>query len=51
MMPQLGAPVGFIAANGFFLALGAWLTPDLRPEQAWDAAAPDFQALADQLAP
>lgn len=27
MMPQLGAPVGFIAANGLFLALGAILTP------------------------
>ncbi|MEO7786927.1 MAG: MFS transporter [Sphingomicrobium sp.] len=26
-VPQLGAPVGFLAANGFFLALGAWLTP------------------------
>lgn len=27
MVPQLGAPVGFLMANGFFLALGAWLTP------------------------
>ena len=27
MFPQLGAPVGFIAANGLFLILGAWLTP------------------------
>jgi len=26
-VPQLGAPVGFLAANGFFLALGAWLSP------------------------
>ena len=26
MMPQLGAPIGFIAANGLFLALGAMLT-------------------------
>jgi len=25
MVPQLGAPVGFIAANGLFLALGTWL--------------------------
>ena len=27
MFPQLGAPVGFIAANGFFLLLGLILTP------------------------
>ena len=27
MVPQLGAPVGFIAANGLFLVLGATLTP------------------------
>jgi len=27
MFPQLGAPVGFIAANGLFLILGAVLTP------------------------
>lgn len=26
MMPQLGAPVGFLAANGLFLLLGAMLT-------------------------
>ncbi len=26
MMPQLGAPLGFIAANGLFLLLGLWLT-------------------------
>ena len=26
MFPQLGAPVGFIAANGLFLLLGLWLT-------------------------
>ncbi len=26
MMPQLGAPIGFIAANGLFLILGATLT-------------------------
>lgn len=28
MVPQLGAPVGFILANGFFLLLGALLTPE-----------------------
>lgn len=28
MMPQLGAPVGFIAANGLFLILGAVLTEE-----------------------
>src|SRR4051812_36674688 len=28
MFPQMGAPVGFIAANGLFLILGAWLTPE-----------------------
>ncbi len=27
MVPQLGAPVGFIMANGFFLLLGAMLSP------------------------
>lgn len=27
MFPPLGAPIGFIAANGFFLLLGAALTP------------------------
>ncbi len=27
MFPQLGAPVGFVAANGLFLALGLVLTP------------------------
>jgi MFS family permease len=26
-VPQLGAPIGFIVANGFFLLLGLWLTP------------------------
>ncbi|AHE54535.1 MFS transporter [Sphingomonas sanxanigenens] len=26
MVPQLGAPVGFIAANGLFMLLGLWLT-------------------------
>jgi len=33
MFPQLGAPVGFIAANGLFLLLGLLLTPD--QFQAW----------------
>jgi MFS family permease len=28
MFPQLGAPVGFIAANGLFLILGVLLTPE-----------------------
>ena len=27
MVPQLGAPIGFIAANGLFLVLGALMTP------------------------
>ena len=27
MAPQLGAPLGFIMANGLFLLLGLWLTP------------------------
>ena len=33
MFPQLGAPAGFIAANGLFLLLGLWLTP--AEFQAW----------------
>ena len=33
MFPQLGAPVGFVAANGFFLLLGLGLTPERF--QAW----------------
>ncbi|WP_404713149.1 MFS transporter [Sphingomonas sp. MMS24-J13] len=28
MFPQLGAPAGFLVANGFFLLLGLWLTPE-----------------------
>jgi MFS family permease len=28
MAPQLGAPLGFIMANGLFLLLGLWLTPN-----------------------
>lgn len=35
MVPQLGAPVGFIAANGFFLLLGLLLTPDQFREWGW----------------
>jgi len=33
MFPQLGAPVGFIAANGLFLVLGLFLSPEAF--QAW----------------
>jgi MFS family permease len=33
MFPQLGAPVGYIAANGLFLGLSLWLTP--AEFQAW----------------
>jgi len=35
MFPQLGAPVGFIAANGLFLILGAWLTPAQFHDWGW----------------
>jgi MFS family permease len=35
MAPQLGAPVGFLAANGFFLLLGAWLTSDEFKAWGW----------------
>jgi len=35
MMPQLGAPVGFIMANGLFLLLGLTLTPDQFREWGW----------------
>jgi MFS family permease len=35
MVPQLGAPVGFIAANGFFLLLGLLLTPDQLQHWGW----------------
>ncbi len=35
MFPQLGAPVGFIAANGLFLLLGVLLTPDQFKEWGW----------------
>ena len=33
--PQLGAPVGFILANGFFLLLGLWLTPEQFLDWGW----------------
>lgn len=33
MAPQLGAPLGFIVANGLFLLLGLWLSPEAF--QAW----------------
>ncbi|VVB43266.1 Inner membrane metabolite transport protein YhjE [Beijerinckiaceae bacterium RH AL1] len=35
MFPQLGAPVGFIAANGFFLLLGVTLTPAQFASWGW----------------
>lgn len=35
MVPQLGAPVGFIAANGLFLILGLALTPDQFRDWGW----------------
>lgn len=35
MFPQLGAPVGFIAANGFFLLLGAFLTQEQFVAWGW----------------
>ncbi|TVV69825.1 MFS transporter, partial [Sphingomonas solaris] len=35
MVPQLGAPVGFIAANGLFLILGVALTPDQFRDWGW----------------
>ncbi|HEX8446907.1 MAG TPA: MFS transporter [Sphingomonas sp.] len=35
MVPQLGAPVGFIAANGFFLLLGVALTPEQFRDWGW----------------
>ncbi len=33
--PQMGAPAGFIAANGLFLLLGMWLTPDQFRDWGW----------------
>jgi MFS family permease len=35
MFPQLGAPVGFVAANGFFLILGAALSPTQFSDWGW----------------
>ena len=35
MFPQLGAPVGFIAANGLFLILGVLLTPEQFTAWGW----------------
>ncbi|HWA23268.1 MAG TPA: MFS transporter, partial [Caulobacterales bacterium] len=35
MFPQLGAPVGFIVANGFFLLLGLLLTPAQFQHWGW----------------
>ena len=35
MFPQLGAPVGFIAANGLFLILGLMLTPEQFLSWGW----------------
>ncbi|SOB87735.1 Predicted arabinose efflux permease, MFS family [Sphingomonas guangdongensis] len=33
--PQMGAPAGFIAANGLFLLLGLWLTPEQFAGWGW----------------
>ncbi len=35
MFPQLGAPVGFIAANGLFLLLGLWLSDTEFRDWGW----------------
>jgi MFS family permease len=35
MFPQLGAPVGFIAANGIFLIIGVLLTPEQFESWGW----------------
>jgi MFS family permease len=35
MMPQFGAPIGFIMANGAFLVLGVMLTPEQFMEWGW----------------
>lgn len=35
MFPPLGAPIGFIAANGFFLALGAMLSEQQFRDWGW----------------
>jgi MFS family permease len=44
MFPQLGAPVGFIAANGLFLILGLWLSP--ADFKAWGWRAPFLASAA-----
>jgi MFS family permease len=44
MFPQLGAPVGFIVANGFFLILGLVLTPE--QFQAWGWRVPFLASAA-----
>lgn len=33
--PQMGAPIGFIAANGLFLLLGVFLTPEQFRDWGW----------------
>ena len=33
--PQMGAPAGFIAANGLFLLIGLWLTPEQFRDWGW----------------
>ena len=35
MFPQLGAPMGFVAANGLFLILGLSMTPDQFMDWGW----------------
>jgi MFS family permease len=35
MVPQLGAPIGFIASNGLFLLLGLWLTAEQFQSWGW----------------
>jgi MFS family permease len=40
MFPQLGAPVGFLAANGLFLILGLMLTPEQFLSWGWRIPVP-----------
>jgi MFS family permease len=35
MFPQLGAPAGLLAANGLFLLMGAWLSPEQFRAWGW----------------
>jgi metabolite-proton symporter len=35
IFPQLGAPIGFIVSNGFFLLLGLWLSDDQFMDWGW----------------